>query len=319
MTYKHLTLEQRYTIQTLFKQGIKQNKIAQSINVHPSTISRELKRNANKNLTYHPKTAQDKAKKRAANRQPYKMKGKLKAHIISKLNIQWSPEQISHTLPENLVQQFSSISHEAIYLYIHKDSKQGGELYKNLRWQRKKRRKRLITKDKRGKIKNAVNISQRLQIVENKQRIGDWEADTVVLKNHKGCLLTLVERKTKYLITALLPNRRSDTITQAIIERFSRTSLPVLTITYDNGKEFSGHEKVNKVINCSSYFCDPYSSWQRGLNENTNGLIRQYIPKNQSFEETTWQQLRTATNRINNRPRKTLNFQTPFQLIKNFN
>lgn len=312
MGRKHLTLEQRYRIEALHQAGHSQKDIAGYLSVHPSTISRELRRNSCQNGRYNARTAQKTALERCADRHAYKLSGALRTYVEGRLAVQWSPQQISHTLPEHL----GTVSHEAIYLLVHIDAKQGGDLHVNLRWGRKKRRKRLSNKDKRGKIKNAVNIGLRPEAVDKKERIGDWEADTVVLKDHRGCLLTLVERTTKFLLTALLPDRKAHTVTQAIIDRFRRTSLPVLTVTYDNGKEFSGHEQVNEIIKCESYFCDPYSSWQRGLNENTNGLLRQYIPKGQTLKETAWQDLRTATNRINNRPRKALNWTSPREYIR---
>jgi len=315
MRIKHLTVEQRYKIQALLEAQHNQKTIAECLGVHKATICRELKRNRSQSGAYDAKKAHKQALSRRNSREHYKLKGPLKTHVESKLRLQWSPEQISHTLPE----QLGKVSHEAIYLFVHKDTKLGGELHNNLRWGRKKRRKRLATNDKRGRIKNATSIEQRGDVVALKSRIGDWEADLMELGCRSGYVLTLVERRTKYLLTALLPNKRAETVTAAIIDRFRRTSLSVHTITYDNGKEFSRHEKVNKNIGCQSYFCHPYSSWERGLNENTNGLIRQYIPKGQSINETSWQDLRTATNRLNNRPRKSLNWLTPNEFFRKFN
>jgi IS30 family transposase len=310
----HLTLEQRYKIQTMLETGHTQKGIAEHIGVDKSTLSREIKRNGNKDGSYKAKTAQRRTEDRRKDKGAYKLKGKLEKHVRAKMKSgQWSPEQVSQTLPEHL----GRVSHEAIYLFIYKDKKKGGKLHENLRWGRKERRKRLAKKDMRGQIKNAVSIEERPEVVGQKARVGDWEADLVELGKRSGYVLTLVERKTKFLLTALLPNKRSATVTAAIVERFRRTSLPVHTVTYDNGKEFAGHEMVNKNIKCASYFCHPYCSWERGLNENTNGLLRQYIPKGQTLAETSWQDLRTATNKLNDRPRKTLNWQTPREYSRN--
>jgi len=315
MGSKHLTLEQRYKIQFALEENTPQKEIALRIGVHKSTVSKELKRNTSANGSYKAEKAHQKAQNRRAHKGAYKLKGALKKHVVAKMESgQWSPEQISHTLPEHL----GTVSYESIYLFIYKQEKKGGELHENLRWGRKKRRKRLKTKDNRGKIQNATSIDKRPKVVDQKARIGDWEADLVALGKHSSYILTLVERKTKFLLTALLPNKKAKTVTKAIIERFRRTSLPVLTVTYDNGKEFAGHERVNKIINCTSYFCHPYSSWERGLNENTNGLLRQYIPKNQTLAETSWQDLRKAMGKLNTRPRKSLNWLTPREYSQNF-
>lgn len=313
MGHRHLTLEQRYTIQARIEQGHTQKSIAEHIGVHKSTLSREISRNTPENGTYRAKRAGRLASKRRKGKGAYKLKGALEKHVTAKMESgQWSPEQISHTLPEHL----GTVSTEAIYLFIYRDEKQGGKLHEHLRWGKKKRRKRLAKKDMRGQIKNAVSIDQRPPAVDKKERVGDWEADLVELGQRSGYVLTLVERKTKFLLTALLPDKKAKTVTKAIIARFRTTGLPVKTVTFDNGKEFAGHEKIDKIIKCQSYFCHPYSSWERGLNENTNGLLRQYIPKGQTLENTSWQTLRTSTAKLNNRPRKSLNWASPRNIIK---
>ena len=203
------------------------------------------------------------------------------------------------------------LSHERIYQHIWADRRAGGDLYSHLRQAHKKRRKKYGSKDKRGQICNRVSIDQRPEFVDEKSRIGDWEIDTVIGQNHKGALVTIVDRKSKFTLIKRVETKHADGVTAATITLLKPYRDKVFTITADNGKEFAGHETMSEELNAQVYFAHPYSSWERGLNENTNGLIRQYFPKGSSFEDITDEQVEAVMYRLNHRPRKGLNYQTP--------
>ncbi|MBT7274640.1 MAG: IS30 family transposase, partial [Campylobacteraceae bacterium] len=167
----------------------------------------------------------------------------------------------------------------------------------------------------RGQIKNRVNISKRAKIIEKKTRFGDFEVDTIIGKDHQGAIVTLVDRKSKFTLMKIVDSKKADVVTQAIIELLYPIRKLVRTITSDNGKEFSYHEEIANKLNLKFYFCDPYSSWQRGLNEHTNGLVREYIPKKSSFENVNQTQINIIQNRLNNRPRKILKYYTPNEIF----
>ena len=222
------------------------------------------------------------------------------------------PEQISGTLAE---QEKIHISHETIYQHVWADKYAGGTLFKHLRWSRRKRHKRYGKHDQRGQIRNRVSIDERPQVVAQKTRIGDWEVDTIIGTRHKGALVTAVERKTKFTCIKQVPDRKANTVTQALSDMLSPYKNRVLTITVDNGKEFASHQKIAQALGAAVYFAHPYHAWERGLNENTNGLIRQYFPKNSDLTTPNTTKVRFVQNRLNNRPRKSLNFKTPVELF----
>lgn len=197
------------------------------------------------------------------------------------LEMDYSPEQIAGLFRRTGVY---SISHEWIYQYVLADKKAGGTLWKHLRWSDKKRRKRYGKQDRRGTIPDRVCIDQRPKVVERKNRIGDWEIDTVTGKRHKGILIVAVERKSKHAVIEWSPYKKADLVSNAIIKMLKPYRDHVKTITVDNGKEFSFHQQIARALNANVYFAHPYSDWERGLNENTIGLIRQYFPKNMSFQ-----------------------------------
>jgi len=230
------------------------------------------------------------------------------AEVDEQIYFDLSPEQVSGRLKE---QHGILLSHERIYQHIWADRRNGGDLYTHLRQAHKKRRKKYGAKDKRGQICNRVSIDQRPDMVDEKSRIGDWEIDTVIGQNHKGALVTIVERKSKFTLIKRVETKHAEGVTAATITLLEPYSDKVFTITADNGKEFAGHETMSKELNAQVYFAHPYSSWERGLNENTNGLIRQYFPKGSSFETITDEQVDAVMHRLNHRPRKGLNYQTP--------
>jgi len=241
------------------------------------------------------------------------MKAAVIVWIEEKLREEHSPEQISCTMWERVGVK---ISHERIYQHIWQDKTQGGDLYRKLRIAGvKKRRKRYGKKDWRGKIPNRVDIDQRPAIVEKKTRVGDWEADLVSGVHHRGFLVTLVERRSKYTLIGQVRHKTAANVTTEIMRLLAPHTERVETITYDNGREFSEHTLVNKHLECQSYFAKPNHSWERGLNENTNGLIRQYFPKGMDLREVSREELAFAMERLNSRPRKTLAFKTPHDIF----
>jgi IS30 family transposase len=310
--YKQLTQEQRYQICAFLKVNFSQSSIAKEIGVHKSTVSRELKRNRG-GRGYRPKQANDMAINRKKNaKKNVKLTPSLVSMIESLIIQDFSPEQISGSLNRN---HSIHISHETIYRYIIADKRNDGHLYKHLRRATKKRKKRYGSKDSRGQLCGRISIDARPSIVDTKKRIGDWEIDTIIGKNHKGALLTIVERKSKLTLIQKLPNKQAKSVTDATIRLLKPYKKTVFTITSDNGKEFAHHETIGNKLKTKVYFAHPYHSWERGLNENTNGLIRQYFPKNKCFTKITDKQVHWVMNRLNNRPRKTLGFATPNEVF----
>ena len=311
--YKQLTYEQRCQIYTLNKTGMSQNKIAKQLNVDQSTISREFARNTGLR-GYRFKQAQVSSdKRRLSASKAIKMTTSLITLIDSKIIEKWSPEQISGWLKDD---QNIDISYETIYQHIWADKQCGGQLFRNLR--RKGKAYQSRSKDKqagRGFIKNRISIDERPPIVDEKSRIGDWEIDLVIGKGHSGALVTIVERKTSFTVSTRVNDKTAETVTAATIALLQPYKDAVKTITADNGKEFAYHEKMTESLGCGVYFADPYCSWQRGLNENTNGLLRQYWPKLTDFKKVSQSEVQDVIVRLNNRPRKKLNYKTPAQLM----
>lgn len=311
--YKQLAIEQRYQIYAFRKAGMSRSKIAKEIGCDKSTISRELRRN--KGLRgYRPDQAQRKSDDRKhVAKKATTVSASTKNRVSILIRQDWSPEQVSGYLKkENIL-----ISAETIYQLILNDKRAGGTLYTHLRHRKKKYKKRYGTIDRRGSIPNRRSIDDRPKIVEEKIRIGDWEADTMIGKNHKGALVTLVERKTKFALIAQVDNKSAEQVTAAIVLLLSPYKENVHTITFDNGKEFAYHEKIAQELNVEIYFAHPYHSWERGLNENTNGLIRQYVPKKSEINEAIQSQLESIMNKLNHRPRKSLNFDSPMNCFYN--
>lgn len=310
--YKQLTYAQRCQIYALKKTNISQQKIATLIGTSQSAISRELKRNTGKRGYRYQQAQQLTNHRRITATKNVKMTPELIAFIHNKLQEKWSPEQISGWLT---TQSNVKISHESIYRHIWNDKKLGGQLYKYLRRKGKVYQSRAISTAGRGHIKNRVSIDERPNIVDEKSRIGDWEIDLVIGKGHSGALLTIVERQTSFTVSTRIFDKQAATVTAATIALLEPYKAAVLTITADNGKEFAYHEEVTKAVNSPVYFADPYCSWQRGLNENTNGLLRQYWPKKTDFKLISAAEVDEVIVQLNNRPRKKLHYQTPSHLM----
>ena len=310
--YHHVTLDIRSQIYALKATGASLHKIANIVDHHVSTISREIKRNKG-GRGYRYKQADAKAVERRSNASgtPKKLTPALVAIIEEKLLQDWSPEQISGRLKLD----GNRISHEAIYQLVWKDKRAGGTLYKHLRHHGKKYNKRSSGKAGRGSIPNRIDITERPQIVEQKARIGDWEGDTVISAVSKTAILTVVDRHSKFTRIKKLGRKTAENVRIAMKERMTSLPHPVFTVTYDNGMEFAAHQEIAADLNARCYFATPYHSWERGLNEHTNGLIRQYLPKSEDFKEVTDDEIQAIEDRLNHRPRKSLDYRTPMEVM----
>lgn len=310
MNYKHLSLEDRHYLEIEHKKGISQNKIAKSLNCSQSTISRELARNKGQR-GYRYKQAHSFAHLRHKEKSKHvKLTDEIKDHLDECIKMDWSPEQVAGRLVDKGI---ASLHHETIYQYILTDRKAGGKLYTHLRHQNKTYRKRYASDRNRRGIPNRVDIDERPEVANNRQRIGDWEADTIIGKNHKGAIVTLDERKSKLRLAFPLPSKKADGVTEAIVQLLKPIEPFAKTITFDNGKEFTQHEVIAKLLGCDTYFAKPYHSWERGQNENANGLLRQYFPKTMELVDVTIKEVFTAVDKLNSRPRKCLGYKTPYE------
>lgn len=306
MTYHHLSREERYQISALLKAGLTQSRIAITLGRHKSTISRELARNAGLR-GYRPRQAGALAEARSiSSRNARQISASVWKTVSQQLRLQWSPEQIAFQVP---------VSHETIYRHVYADKASGGDLWRHLRCQKKRRKRYASGRDRRGQIIGRKPISERPGHVDARLRVGHWEGDTLIGARHKQAIVSLVERKSGYAILARVNNKTADLVTGAIIKRLQPYAARVQTLTYDNGKEFAEHAKIDKALGSTCYFADPFSSWQRGSNENLNGLIRQYIPKSRPFSTVSDEELAMIEHRLNNRPRKRLGFRTPHDVF----
>jgi len=313
--YKHLTYAQRCQIPALLKRKIPKGLIANDLGIHRSTLTRELNRNSGLRGYRHKQAQRESDKRRAlaCSRSSLKMTPDLVASVRFVLeNYQWSPDQISGSFKSN---QIASISAETIYRHIWSDKQAGGKLYENLRHRGKKYNKRGAKNAGRGLIPGRVDIEQRPDIVEEKERIGDWEIDTIIGKNHIGAIVSLVDRASKYTRIHLVPNKKAAAVSAAIVSELKDLKDKTHTLTADNGKEFAGHAEISKALNAKIYFAKPYASWQRGLNEHTNGLVRQYFPKKTRFDKITQKDVKKVEMLLNTRPRRILNFKTPAEVF----
>lgn len=312
-TYKQLTSEQRYQISVLKKIGYGPTEIAKELEVHKSTISRELRRNTGER-GYRPKQANEKALERRVQATSKKRISAETWEVVEeKVRQDWSPEQVSGWLEKC---QALRISPEWIYQYILAEKQAGGDLYTHLR-QHGKRRKRYGKYDRRGKLPNRVSIEERAPIVEQRKRLGDWEVDTLVGKGHRGALVSLVERKSRYTLLQPVSQRLANLVADATISVLQPFADLVHTITGDNGKEFAEHVRIAETLKANFYFAHPYSAWERGTNENTNGLVRQYFPKKTDFSKVTLSETKRIVDKLNQRPRKCLDFKSPFEVFFN--
>ena len=303
--YSHLSLDERYQIDFLLSSGLSQKEIAERLGVNPSTISRERARNSGANRRYEAQKANKKSQERRtkASSNPHKIKGDLRLLIEAYLKKFWSPEQISGRLRRKNIK----ISATAIYKYVHK--KDWAPLYLRHGGRKYKRR------EKSAGVKfipNRVDISARPAVVDEKSRAGDFEGDTIISHGSHCAILTLVDRKSKCLFAQKIGRKTKENTSRVTIKLLKNQT--VRTITFDNGSEFADHEKIAKKLKTFVYFARPYRSCDRGLNEHTNGLIRQFLPKNFDFKNVSNRELKKIVDLINNRPRKVLQYKTPCEV-----
>jgi IS30 family transposase len=289
------------------------NQMAKALGRSQSTLSREISRNSGQR-GYRHQQAHRLAEQRHKNKsKAVKLTEEIKQLITGYLKQDWSPEQIVGRLgKEGIIK----LHHETIYQYILADKKAGGTLYKHLRHQNKTYRKRYGFAHNRTGIPNRVDIEQRPQEANERKRVGDWEADTILGRHHKGAIMTLDERKSKLRLAAPLQSKKAQHVTPATIALLQPIESFVKTITFDNGKEFSLHEAIAKALGCDTYFARPYHSWERGQNENANGLLRQYFPKTRELVNVAMKQVFEAVDKLNSRPRKCLGFKTPYEVFE---
>lgn len=312
--YSHLTQEERYQIYALMKAGLLQTQIAAVLGRSPSTISRELRRNRGQR-GYRPHQAHERScqRARAARTRPRITESQWQA-IAELLRQHWSPEQIADRAA---LEGTLAITHERIYHFIYADKAGGGELWRCLRGQKPYRRRYGSGRERRGQIADRVGIEQRPSEVQRRERIGHWEADTVHGRARQGAVLSLVERRSRLTRLAKLPRATAKAVRQAARRRLRPIAHAVESITADNGKEFADHRAISRALDALFYFAEPYASWQRGTNENTNGLIRQYLPKSRDLRKLSGAEVRKIENRLNHRPRKCLGFLTPYEVFNN--
>jgi len=321
MPYTHLTQEERYVISHLTCAGFSLREIARRINRHHTTVSRELNRNGPEYdcTVYwydwtHPKALKRRHKARHHRRCSNQH---LVNYVKRRLKDDWPPEVIAEKLKIDYPDDDKMrISHETIYRWIYLDAKGGGTLYHHLRRRRKKRRRQKRYGSGRRFIPGRVSIAERPAIVDSRERFGDWEGDTVEGKKSTGYIATHVERKSRYLLAAKLANKKAESLTIQSTKAFWRIPKKMRqTLTVDNGKEFSRFKELENKTGLTVYFADPYAAWQRGTNENTNGLLRQYFPKGTDFRKITEEDLAFAVKKLNHRPRKCLCYQSPHKVF----
>ena len=310
MSYKQLTQEQRYQLYRMNEMGLLQKDIAFILGFSAPTISRELKRNAGKRGRY-TLGAHKLALKRRDNKSKPRISASQWEMVEGYIQLDFSPEQIADWLKR---WKLLNISHEWIYQYIHNDKQRGGDLHKHLRC-KKKNRKRYGGVRNNQSLCDRVSIEDRPKIVNNRRRYGDWEVDTVIGRQGGKVLVTLVERKSKLSIIGLSINKTAQAVKDTLVRLLSSLSSYVHTLTYDNGSEFAQHKEVDEALDSQGYFARPFCSGDRGLNENTNGLIRQYLPKRSSFDDVPESKIEWIMERLNNRPRKTLKGRTPNEVF----
>lgn len=304
--FTQLNQERRRRLSDLLDNGYTQSDIARKLGCHKSTISREINKNSH-NGKYSPVRAHKAVKQRQSKSYKNKKLTKdMELTIEELIGEDWSPEQVSAWCR---IEGIEMVSHETIYKHIYKDYLSYGKLYTHLRHSGKRRKK--YGSERVSSIKNKRSISERPAIVEEKKRFGDMEIDTVVGAKHEGAIVTIVDRAGKFLFAKQFDFNTAENVRNATIELLKPFKDRIHTITSDNGSEFTYHEDIARELECDFYFADPYSSWQRGLNENTNGLLRQYFPKGISLRNIPDEELQKAVDKINRRPRKTLNYKTP--------
>jgi len=313
MSYKHLSLEDRHYIELSMKNEITLTQIAYDLGFSQSTISREVRRNRGQRGYRYQQAHRMAQERHTTKNKSIKLTDEITRVIDDYIRSDWSPEQIAGRLKKDGI---IDLHHETIYQYILADKQADGDLYTHLRHQNKTYRKRYGSPRNRSGIPNRTDIGERPEAANTRERVGDWEADTMIGKNHKGAFVTLDERKSKLRLALPVSSKKAHEVTDAINTLLKPVKSYVETITFDNGKEFALHEKIAKAIKCDTYFAKPYHSWERGQNENANGLLRQYFPKSMELIDVTAKQVFKAVHKLNSRPRKCLGFKTPYEVFE---
>lgn len=308
--YRQITSEERYRISALRREGFCPAAMGRRLGRHRSTISRELHRNSSPwDGSYRPSKAQEQANgRRSRSRRNRRFDARDWELVETLLRQDWSPEQVAGSLQKS---GDLSISHETIYRYVWADRALGGDVYRHLRCATKRRRKRYGRYDSRGRLAGKRHVSERPAAVERRQTVGHWEIDTVMGTGNDPCIVTLVERATGYLLIGKLAARNMDEAAQKTIELVRQHPEKFRTITADNGTEFHSYKDVEVATGVTFYFATPHHSWERGTNENTNGLIRQYLPKRTTMAHVTQRDCNAIAQKLNTRPRKRYDYQTP--------
>jgi transposase, IS30 family len=311
MTYHQLTSEERYRLSACRAQGLNQAQIARQLGRHRSTIGREVKRNSSRaDGNYRPSKAIERTNgRRSRSRRNQRFTLEELHRVEALLRQQWSPEQVAGFLRK---EQLLRISHETIYRHVWHDRRCGGTLHQHMRGARKRRfRKRYRSYDSRGRLAGKRHISERPAQVFGRRQIGHWEIDTVMGHGNQHCIVSLVERKTGYVLIGKLKARTAQQLNQRTIRLAKRHAEHFRTITADNGTEFHSYPAIERALGLQFYFTTPHHAWERGTNENTNGLIRQYLPKRTSMASLTQHDCNVIAHKLNTRPRKRLDFRTP--------
>ena len=311
MTYRQITFEERYTLGLLRQRGLAAAAIARILGRHRGTVLREVQRNcANSDGTYRPQLADWYARgRRSRSRRNRRFCPADWERVHALLREEWSPEQVAGRLRR---QGELTISHETIYRYIWADKRAGGQLYRHLRGARKHCRKRYGRYDSRGRLAGKRPITARPAAADARSQVGHWEGDTMLGAGQAGpCVLSLVERKTGYLALGKLPRRTGAAVNRRARQLIAAQPRPVRTITVDNGTEFHSYAALERRVATRFYFATPHHAWERGTNENTNGLLRQYLPKRASMAHLTQHDCNRIAAKLNRRPRKRLGYRTP--------
>jgi len=314
--YKQLTNNERSKIEGFLNESYTQSQISKILGRSKSTINDEINRNSLEPGNYNADHVINKANERkmSQRRSFRKMKGAIVQEVEALLQKDSSPLQISGWLKVN---ELPSISHEAIYQHIWRDKAKGGSLHKHLHRQGRSYYKRGANgKTNRGRIKNRVGIEKRPLIVDERSRVGDWEIDTIIGKSHQGAIVSIIERKTRYSCLVKVKDKSAPSVTAGTYLKMRQFIAVLLTITSDNGKEFAWHQHLTNALGVDIYFARPYPSWEREANENTNGLVRQYLPKKTDFTQITDEEVQCIEDKLNNRPRKCLGYKTPKEMME---
>lgn len=322
MPYKHLSFPERLVIKKMLNKGYRKSEIAVFLGRHRSTVSRELKRNRGV-WWYRPLEAHHKYEIRKRHHRMRKLNAnsRLQAYIIDRIKNYHSPDEIAHRMRlDNPQDKSMRVSHESIYIWLYENARQGGTWYRFLRRSVKKRHRRILKNSRRITIPGKKSIHTRPAAVIQRDRLGDWEGDLITGRCQDGHVVTMVDRKSGYLAAAPVPNKRPDSLNRAVMEAYGDIANDYIhTITVDNGTEFFNFKDIEEALECEVYFADPYSAWQRGTNENTNGLLRQFLPRTISFKNLDQNEVDRFVSLLNHRPRKRLGYRTPYEVFHGLN